>query len=102
MTILFTRCGTTPIKLVRSHLQARFPLGDFFRAKRLFSLSASLITSANAMPTKEKVASREKSRLVENGLKLGGISVKQIISHMNVTNVLGLGRMFWDWDERSA
>ena len=30
--------------------------------------SASLITSANAMPTKEKVASREKSRLVENGL----------------------------------
>ena len=48
--------------------KARFPLGDFFRAKRLFPLSASLITSANAMPTKEKVASREKSRLVENGL----------------------------------
>ena len=48
--------------------KARFPLGDFFRAKRLFPLSASLITSANAMPTKEKVVSREKSRLVENGL----------------------------------
>ena len=53
------------------HLKPRFPLGDFFRAKRLFPLSASLITSANAMPTKEKVASREKSRLVENGLKRG-------------------------------
>ena len=49
--------------------KARFPLGDFFRAKRLFPLSASLIISANAMPTKEKVASREKSRLVQNGLK---------------------------------
>ena len=31
-------------------IQARFPLGDFFRAKRLFPLSASLITSANAIP----------------------------------------------------
>ena len=50
-------------------IKARFPRGDFFRAKRLFPLSASLITSANAMPTKEKVASREESRLVENGLK---------------------------------
>ena len=62
---------------VPHNYKARFPLGDFFRAKRLFPLSASLITSANAMPTKEKVASREKSRLVENGLKssigLGGI-----------------------------
>ena len=48
--------------------KARFPLGDFFRSKRRFPLLASLITSANAMPTKEKVASREKSRLVENGL----------------------------------
>ena len=55
------------LELMRS-IKARFPLGDFFRAKRLFPLSASLITSANAMPTKEKVASREKSRLVENGL----------------------------------
>ena len=50
--------------------KARFPLGDFFRVKRLFPLSASLITSANAMPTKEKVASREKGHLVENGLKV--------------------------------
>ena len=50
-------------------LPAVSSLGDFFRAKRLFPLWASLITSANAMPTKEKVASREKSRLVENGLK---------------------------------
>ena len=50
--------------------KARFPLGEFVRAKRLFPLSASLITSANAMPTKEKVASREKSRLVENGLNV--------------------------------
>ena len=49
-------------------IKARFPLGDFFRAKGLFPLSASLITSANAMPIKEKVASHEKSRLVENGL----------------------------------
>ena len=49
--------------------KARFPLGDFFRAKRRFPLSASLITSANAMPTKEKVASREKRRLMENGFK---------------------------------
>ena len=59
--------------------KARFPLGDFFRAKRLFPLSASLITSANAMPTKEKVASREKSRLVENGLKyaIKGVVWKQ-------------------------
>ena len=54
---------------VENGLKAGFPLGDFFRAKRLFPLLASLITSANAMPTKEKVASREKSRLVENGLK---------------------------------
>ena len=38
--------------------------------RRLFPLSAWLITSANEMPTKEKVASREKSRLVENGLKV--------------------------------
>ena len=52
----------------QSSIKPCFPLGDFFRAKRLFPLSASLITSANAMPTKEKVGSREKSRLVENGL----------------------------------
>ena len=58
--------------------KARFPLGDIFRAKRLFPLSASLITSANAVPTKEKVASREKSLLVENGLKM-----THNIVHMN-------------------
>ena len=32
-----------------------FPLGEFIRAKKYFRLSASLITSANAMSTKEKV-----------------------------------------------
>ena len=56
------------LSLAKANTKARFPLGDFFRAKRLFPLSASLITSANVMPTEEKVASREKSRLVENGL----------------------------------
>ena len=49
--------------------KARFPLGDFFRVKRLFPLSASHLLMWYATPIKEKVASREKSRLVKNGLK---------------------------------
>ena len=40
--------------------KARFPLGDFFRAKRLFLLSCELSTGT--------IRFREKSRLVENGL----------------------------------
>jgi hypothetical protein len=35
-------------------LNARFPPGEFVRAKGLFPLSASLITSTKAMLTKEK------------------------------------------------
>ena len=41
-------------------------------------------------------------REIWSHLELGGISVKRIIFHMNMTNVLGPGRMFWDWDECSA
>ena len=52
--------------------KARFPPGDFFRANRLSIVKIEQISDqlqSRAHKTKEKVASREKSRLVENGLK---------------------------------
>ena len=53
-------------------IKARFPLGDLFRAKRLLIVKIEQISDllqSTAHKTKEIVASREKSRLVENGLK---------------------------------
>jgi hypothetical protein len=52
-------------KQVSKKINPCFSLGEFVRAKPLFPLSASLITSAKAMPTKEKVASREQISLME-------------------------------------
>ena len=75
------------ILICKSKYKARFPLGNFFRAKRLFPLSASLITSANAMPTKEKVASREKSRLVENGLDGNGWNLRLCVGNSSVDKI---------------
>ena len=60
--------------VIKPTAKARFPLDDFFRAKRLSIVKIEQIShqfQSRAKKTKEKVVSREKSRLVENGLKAG-------------------------------
>ena len=62
-----------PTTNLQRNIKARFPLGDFFRAKPLFLFSCELSTGTNQKSIQfqqSKVASREKSHLVENGLKL--------------------------------
>ena len=60
--------------LERCPPKARFPLGDFFRAKGLSIVKIEQISDqfqSRAHKTKAKVASREKSCLVANGLQKG-------------------------------